>query len=31
LFRLAESRLTTEDQDRIAVEMREFHSRLSAP
>ena len=31
LFRLAESRLTTEDQDRLAVEMREFHSRLSAP
>ena len=31
LFRLAESRLTTEDQDRLAIEMRKFDSRLSAP
>ena len=31
LFRLAESRLTTEDQNRLAVAMREFDSRLSAP
>ena len=31
LFRLAESRLTTKDQDRLAVEMRELHRRLSAP
>ena len=31
LFRLAESRLTTEDQERLAVEMAKVHSRLSAP
>ena len=31
LFRLAESRLTTEDQERLAVEMTKIHSRLSVP
>jgi hypothetical protein len=30
LFRLAESRLTTEDQKRLAVEMMKIHNRLSA-
>ncbi len=30
LFRLAESRLTTEDQERLTVEMIKLHSRLSA-
>jgi hemerythrin-like domain-containing protein len=30
LFRLAESRLTTEDQQRLAVEMAKVHSRLPA-
>ncbi len=30
LFRLAESRLTTEDQERLAVEMMKVHSRLAA-
>ena len=30
LFRLAESRLSTEDQERLAVEMTKLHSRLSA-
>ena len=31
LFRLAEGRLTAEDQERLAVEMTRVHSRLSAP
>jgi len=31
LFRLAESRLATEDQERLAVEMAKVHRRLSAP
>lgn len=31
LFRLAESRLTAEDQERLTVEMMKVHSRLSAP
>ena len=31
LFRLAESRLTTEDDERLTVEMMKVHSRLSAP
>ncbi len=31
LFRLAESRLTTEDEERLTVEMMKVHSRLSAP
>lgn len=30
LFRLAESRLTTEDQERLAVEMMRIHRRVSA-
>src|ERR1039458_3965251 len=30
LFRLAEGRLTTEDQERLAVEMMKVYSRLSA-
>lgn len=31
LFRLAESLLTTEDQERLAVEMTKVHNRLSVP
>jgi len=31
LFRLAESRLTTEDDERLTVEMMKVHCRLSAP
>jgi hemerythrin-like domain-containing protein len=30
LFRLAESRLSTEEQERLAVEMKKLHSGLSA-
>jgi hemerythrin-like domain-containing protein len=31
LFRLAETRLTPEDQERLTVEMRKVHCRLPAP